>query len=82
MRIIYDLFLTTVAWWWLWFMVKKPEKWVRFVDSSFWEKRGMGSAWAERFVKGRGMKILIGTAAVIGSLATLIRILTHYIYKR
>jgi hypothetical protein len=68
------ILLTVFCWLWLWFMIRRPAKWGAIVDkeNAFWTSRGLVSAsLAERikgFEKGRGQKILVGAAAVFGTL--------------
>jgi hypothetical protein len=67
--------LTAGCWLWLWFMVRRPERWNSIVEkeNAFWVSRGVVSAsLAERiksFERGRGQKILVGTGAVLGTAA-------------
>lgn len=67
--------LTVGSWLWLWFMVRRPERWSSIVEreNAFWVSRGIVSAAvAERlkdFERGRGQKILVGAGAVLGTAA-------------
>ena len=69
--------LTMGSWLWLWFIVKRPDKWGAMVDreNAFWVRRRIVSAsfaeTAKRFEKGRGQKLLVGAAAVLGTLGLL-----------
>jgi hypothetical protein len=78
--------ITVFCWLWLWFMVKKPARWGMMVDreNAFWVSKGIVSAsFAEkfkRFEKGRGQKVLVCAAAVVGTagyIAITLIILVH-----
>jgi hypothetical protein len=57
---------------WLWFMIAKPERWSQIVDkeNDFWVRKGIVPAsfseWFRRFEKGLRLKILVGSAALLG----------------
>ncbi len=76
-KLIILALLTVGCWLWLWFMVRRPDKWGALVDreNAFWVSRRIVSAsFAEkskRFEKGRGQKLLVGAAAVLVTLGLL-----------
>jgi len=65
--------LTLGCWLWLWFMVKRPDRWGMLVEreNSFWVRIGIVSASLSEKIKGlekgRGMQVLVGATAVFGS---------------
>jgi hypothetical protein len=65
--------LTVFGYIWLWFIIRRPEKWAVWVDreNDFWVHRGIVSvSFAERMKrieKGLPQKILVGTVAVLGT---------------
>jgi|ERR1035437_427889 hypothetical protein len=69
--------LTTFNSAWLWFMVKRPDKWSAVVDkeSAFWVRLGlMSGAFAVRYKswgKRLPMKLMVGVIVMIGTSATL-----------
>jgi hypothetical protein len=58
--------MTAAACFWLWFMIKQPEKWGKLVDleNDFWVRKGLVSAaFAERCKrreKGKPQKVMVG----------------------
>lgn len=69
---------TALCWLWLWFMIARPQQWSRLVDkeNDFFLRLGLVSASlserARRFEKGLGAKMLVGFAAIIGTVALLV----------
>jgi hypothetical protein len=65
--------LTALCWFWLWLMVKRPERWGTIVEkeNAFWTARGVvskaRSEKLQRLEKGRFQKILVGAAAALGT---------------
>ena len=57
---------------WLWFIIKRPEKWAAWVDkeNDFWVRKGIFSVpfakWMKRIEKGMPQKLLVGTGALLG----------------
>jgi hypothetical protein len=66
--------ITVLSWFWLWFVVRRPERWNALVDkeNAFWVSRRWVSASLseriKRLEKGRCLKILLGFVAVLGTL--------------
>ena len=69
------VFLTAVCIGWLCFMIVAPDKWSKWVDKenafTLWVRKGIALAppteeKLKRFEKGVGMKILIGSGALLG----------------
>ena len=58
---------------WLWLMIKRPEKWGRWVEAenNFWVRKGIVSASLTERVKrietGRPIKLLVGVGALLGT---------------
>ena len=67
------ILLTALCYLWLWFMLKRPEKWALWVDkeNDFWVRKGLVSAaFAEqckRREKGLPQKLAVGAVAFLGS---------------
>lgn len=64
----------TLCWLWLWFMIARREKWESIVDreNAFWVKLGVSASLAgkiKRLEKGLYEKVLVGAAAVFGTLS-------------
>lgn len=65
--------LTALCWFWLWLMVRRPDRWSRLVDrdNAFWARRGVVSpANAERIgriEKGKFQKVMVGAVAALGT---------------
>ena len=65
--------LTAFGYFWLWFILKRPEKWAVWVDleNDFWVRHGIISpAFAERCrrrEKGLPMMLVVGIIPVLGS---------------
>jgi len=74
MMLIISLLVAASGWFWLWFMIKRPDKWGLMVDkeNAFWVRLGIAPvAFTERvkrFEKGLGQKVLICVAAILWSL--------------
>ncbi|HEV7405670.1 MAG TPA: hypothetical protein VGO11_22190 [Chthoniobacteraceae bacterium] len=67
--------ITVLCWLWLWFMIARRAKWDSIVDreNAFWVRLGVSASLAEtvkRLEKGVYEKVLVGTAAVIGTLVS------------
>jgi hypothetical protein len=77
--------------WWL--MVRRPERWARWVDreNDFWRDRGLVSASVaermKRLEKGTGLKLLAAATAIIGAiglaltLAVLVKVISIQHHK-
>jgi hypothetical protein len=69
--------ISAMMWLWLWFMIKRRQQWEAVVDweQAFLVRNGIVStSSAEKtkaFEKGLGQKIVVGAAAVLGSLGIL-----------
>jgi|ERR1035437_7091600 hypothetical protein len=65
--------VTLLAYAWLWFLVKRPDQWARWVEkeNQFWIRTGIVSvAIGERNLrcqKGLPMKAIVGTAALLAT---------------
>ena len=65
--------VTALGYFWLWFMLKRPEKWSALVDleNDFWVRKGLVSAaFAERCKrreKGLPQKLIVGAIAFLGT---------------
>ena len=67
------LFITAFSYFWIWFMIRRPERWAALVDkeNAFWVRTGVISeAFAgkcTRLEKGPMKKWLIGVLALFGT---------------
>jgi len=65
--------LTVFGYAWLWFMIRRAEKWAIWVDreNDFWVRKSLVSVCfserMKRIEKGPALKILVGTGALIGT---------------
>ena len=80
--------LTAFCWFWLWLMVKKPERWAVMVEkeNAFWSARGVvsiaRSEKIQRLERGRFQKIVVGTAAALGTTLLLLSALLWALLRR
>jgi hypothetical protein len=65
MDIIVLVVVTVFGWIWFTLLLAQPEQWARFVDRYSW-------GVTRRFEKGLGLKILIGSSAVLGTVGLVI----------
>ncbi len=67
-----SFWLTALCYLWLWFMLKRPEKWAMWVDreNNFWAFKGLVSAAlaerCKRWEKGLPLKLAVGATAFLG----------------
>lgn len=65
--------LTALCWFWLWLMVRRPDRWNRMVDreNAFWARRGVVSPERAqrigRIEKGKFQKVMVGAVAALGT---------------
>jgi hypothetical protein len=70
--------LTLFGYAWLWFMIKRPQKWAAWVDkeNDFWVRRGFVSAsYAERQKRrenSMAMKLMVGAPTLCGTVALIV----------
>jgi len=80
MKLTILLLLTVGCWLWLWFMIKRPDKWAALVhkENTFWVSRGIApgslTEWIKRFEKGRALRVLVATTAVLCTVAVALHI--------